>query len=122
MLYIFWVLVGPARRSAYAISKDAGKAYIGSTAVLLLLWLLYPVAWGLADGGNVITPDSEMVFYGVLDVLAKPGFILLHLFALSRTNYEALGLQSGHFSVGSPTNQNFNADDEKANGAKHLAG
>lgn len=31
---------------------------------------------GLADGGNYITPDSEMIFYGVLDVLAKPVFLL----------------------------------------------
>lgn len=32
--------------------------------------------------------------------LAKPAFILFHLFSLRNTSYEALGLQSGHFSVG----------------------
>lgn len=110
MFYIFWVLVGPGRRSAYAISKEAGGAYIKSTIVLLVIWVLYPVCWGLADGGNVITTDSEMVFYGVLDILAKPCFILLHLFALSRTNYEALKLQSGHFSVGDYQHQTSEKD------------
>ncbi|ODV63327.1 Hsp30p, partial [Ascoidea rubescens DSM 1968] len=36
---------------------------------LALLWILYPVAFGLSEGGNVIEPDSETAFYGVLDVL-----------------------------------------------------
>jgi bacteriorhodopsin len=41
---------------------------------LTLIWLLYPVAWGLSEGGNVIHPDSEAIFYGVLDICAKPIF------------------------------------------------
>ena len=40
----------------------------------LLIWLLYTIAWGLCEGGNVITPDSEAVFYGVLDFCAKSVF------------------------------------------------
>ncbi|USW51049.1 Putative archaeal/bacterial/fungal rhodopsin [Septoria linicola] len=40
----------------------------------LVVWALYPIAWGLGEGGNVIAPDSEAVFYGVLDFLAKPVF------------------------------------------------
>ena len=34
-----------------------------------LVWILYPVAWGLSEGGNVIQPDSEAVFYGILDLI-----------------------------------------------------
>ncbi|KAM3160267.1 HSP30-like protein [Lachancea thermotolerans] len=30
---------------------------------------LYLVAWGLSDGGNVITVDSSHVFFGILDLL-----------------------------------------------------
>ena len=40
----------------------------------VFLWFLYPIAWGLSEGGNVIAPDSEAVFYGVLDLFAKPVF------------------------------------------------
>lgn len=29
---------------------------------------LYFVCWGLSEGGNVIQPDSEVVFYGILDL------------------------------------------------------
>ena len=38
------------------------------------MWLLYPIAWGVCEGGNVIAPDSEAVFYGILDLIAKPVF------------------------------------------------
>ena len=36
--------------------------------------MLYPIAWGVCEGGNVISPDSEAVFYGILDLIAKPVF------------------------------------------------
>lgn len=36
--------------------------------VLNIVLILYPVAWGLCEGGNVIQPDSEAVFYGILDL------------------------------------------------------
>jgi len=34
-----------------------------------LLWLLYPIAWGVSDGGNVIGVTAGLVWYGVLDIL-----------------------------------------------------
>lgn len=34
-----------------------------------VVWILYPISWGLSEGGNVIQPDSEAVFYGVLDLV-----------------------------------------------------
>lgn len=40
----------------------------------MFLWFLYPIAWGLCEGGNLISPDSEAIFYGILDLLAKPVF------------------------------------------------
>jgi hypothetical protein len=39
-----------------------------------------------------------MVFYGVLDLLAKPVFALFHMFALRKCNYSSLHLKSGKFS------------------------
>ncbi|KAL8801933.1 MAG: hypothetical protein Q9223_006831 [Gallowayella weberi] len=45
----------------------------------LLLWTLYPVIWGVADGSRNINVDHEIIAYAVLDILAKPvfGFWLL---------------------------------------------
>lgn len=35
----------------------------------IIVWILYPIAWGLSEGGNKIQPDSEAVFYGILDLI-----------------------------------------------------
>lgn len=35
----------------------------------LIVWILYPICWGLSEGGNKIQPDSEAVFYGILDLI-----------------------------------------------------
>lgn len=56
------------------------------------LWTLYPVAWGLCEGGNVISPDSEAVFYGILDCLAKPVFGALLIWGHRGIDPARLGL------------------------------
>ena len=33
--------------------------------------MVYPIVWGVSEGGNVIAPDSEAAAYGVLDILAQ---------------------------------------------------
>ncbi|OCF33932.1 hypothetical protein I317_07818 [Kwoniella heveanensis CBS 569] len=99
LFYIWWVLAGPARSSAGVIGPKFQSAFTLSAAILSFLWLLYPIAWGLADGGNVISPDSEMVFYGVLDVLAKPVFTFIHLWKLSSLDLTLLQLSSGKFTT-----------------------
>lgn len=53
---------------------------------------LYPVAWGICEGGNVISPDSEAIFYGILDVFAKPVFTALLLFGHRNIDPARLGL------------------------------
>ena len=44
--------------------------------------MLYPVCWGISEGGNVISPDSEFIFYGILDCCLIPitaaAFLLLN--------------------------------------------
>lgn len=57
------------------INYNAFKNYTFSNLIKLTLvlfnviWILYPVAFGLSEGGNVIQPDSEAVFYGILDLI-----------------------------------------------------
>ena len=53
-------------------SRKSVKSNKFATLLILFqlpVWLLYPVAWGLSEGGNRIQPDSEAVFYGVLDLV-----------------------------------------------------
>jgi len=74
LFYILYQLAWEARRHANALGKDIGRTFLICGSLTSLLWLLYPVAWGVCEGGNLIAPDSEAVFYGVLDFLAKPIF------------------------------------------------
>ncbi|GAA6006969.1 opsin family protein [Rhodotorula paludigena] len=94
MLWVFYVLMFTARKSAAVLGSDYVKAYTLSATVLAVLWFVYPIIWGVADGGNVITPTSEMVAYGVLDLLAKPVFSFIHMFQVSRLDYNRLGFGS----------------------------
>jgi hypothetical protein len=45
----------------------------------MFLWVIYPIAWGVCEGGNLFSPDSEAGFYAALDFLAKPCFGVLLL-------------------------------------------
>ena len=58
----------------------------------LFLWFLYPIAWGLSEGGNVIHPDSEAIFYGILDIFAKPVFGILLLLGHNKIDPAQLGV------------------------------
>lgn len=101
--YIWWILIGPALSSSTALGPEFRKAYMASAFFLSFVWLFYPIAWGLCDGGNVIGADGEMIFYGILDVIAKPVFTVFHIFQLSKVDYTKLQLQSGKFSEGANT-------------------
>lgn len=54
--------------------------------------MLYPIAWGLCEGGNYLHPDSEAIFYGVLDIMAKPVFGAILLFGHRNIDPARLGL------------------------------
>jgi hypothetical protein len=43
---------------AFALNNTVGKVYTLTGAWTMFLWFIYPVAWGLCEGGNVISPDS----------------------------------------------------------------
>lgn len=61
LVFISWV----RSLSSFSTNKFA-SALVG---LQFIVWILYPVCWGLSEGGNVIQPDSEAVFYGILDLL-----------------------------------------------------
>ncbi|GAB7356038.1 hypothetical protein MBLNU459_g6655t1 [Dothideomycetes sp. NU459] len=90
--YIVYVLVWEARRHANAVGKDVGRAFLMCGSLTTLLWILYPIAWGVCEGGNVISPDSEAVFYGILDLFAKPVFGALLIFGHRGIDPARLGL------------------------------
>jgi len=92
LVYIVYVLVWEARKHAQGVSSDAGKAFLYCGTLTAFLWTLYPIAWGVCEGGNVISADSEAAFYGVLDVLAKPVFGALLIWGHRNISPAQLGL------------------------------
>jgi bacteriorhodopsin len=76
------------------LGSAARGNFIRGAIYVSFLWALYPVCWALSEGGNVISPTSEMVFYGILDILTKPIFIALVLFSLRKVDYDSLGFSS----------------------------
>ncbi|GAA6008704.1 hypothetical protein JCM11491_003405 [Sporobolomyces phaffii] len=95
-LFGIWkILLVDAKASVGRLGSDYSKAFTTSAIVLSVLWLMYPIAWGLGDGGNVIHPNSEAAFYGVLDVLAKPVYCFIHVLAIEKLDWSRLGWTSG---------------------------
>jgi len=92
LAYIVYMLAWEARKHANALGADVGRAFLTCGALTTFLWILYPIAWGICEGGNVISPDSEAVFYGILDLLAKPVFGALLLFGHRNIHPSRLGL------------------------------
>ncbi|KAK5631525.1 hypothetical protein RRF57_007239 [Xylaria bambusicola] len=91
---LFWIayeLLFDARRHANVLGGAPKKTFWMCGSWLLLLWFLYPIAWGLSEGGNVIHPDSEAIFYGILDVMSKIVFAGLLLWGHRNTSPRALG-------------------------------
>lgn len=82
-----WLLVGYSliwipRKFASALGGDIKRIHIITAGWVWCLWMLYPVCWGISEGANVIAPDYEFVFYGILDCLLIPvtsaAFLVLH--------------------------------------------
>ncbi|CAK7265151.1 hypothetical protein SEPCBS119000_001366 [Sporothrix epigloea] len=83
-----WALDG--RRSAVRVGVARDHTLLSGW--LNLLWLLYPIAWGLSDGGNKIGTTSDFVFFGILDVLMLPVLSFATLFLSRNWDYGKLNI------------------------------
>ncbi|KAL7268675.1 hypothetical protein RUND412_008693 [Rhizina undulata] len=95
--FICWQTLGIARRYAYRVDPEVHKTFAGLTAYLLFFMALYPISWGLSEGGNVIKNDSECVFYGILDVFSQGLFAAALLFTTQRLDFDRLQLSFSEY-------------------------
>ncbi|ODV70851.1 opsin family protein [Cyberlindnera jadinii NRRL Y-1542] len=86
-----------SRRSALEVGKDCHFYFTLYASGFVFIWLVYPIAWALADGGNVIQPDSDAVFYGVLDVITFVFIPAVFFFFIYDFNLERIGLNKPEF-------------------------
>ncbi|KAB8221893.1 hypothetical protein BDV33DRAFT_201893 [Aspergillus novoparasiticus] len=91
LLLVYCLLVAPLGY-AKALGRDVQLAHIIPASWICLLWMLYPVCWGVSEGGNVIPPDSEFIFYGILDCCLIPITCGVFLWLHERIDPGHLGL------------------------------
>lgn len=113
LLYIVYLLVWEARRHASHLGNDVGRVFLMCGSLTTILWICYPIAWGVCEGGNIIAPDSEAVFYGVLDLLAKPVFGALLIFGHKNIDPSRLGLRIRDYDDDPAVHGGFKGHGEK---------
>jgi bacteriorhodopsin len=57
-----------------------------------LLWLLYPIAWALSDGGNYIGVTASFIWFGILDILLLTVVGFAFVFLSRRWDYGRLNI------------------------------
>lgn len=92
LFYIIYQLVWEARRHASHYGAEVSRCFTLCGSLTAFLWLLYPIAWGLCEGGNIIAPDSEAIFYGILDFIAKPIFGALLIWGHRNIDPASIGM------------------------------
>nr|AAY82897.1 rhodopsin [Acetabularia acetabulum] len=67
-----WGMINPIFKEELQKHKEYTGAYTTLLIYLIVLWVIYPIVWGLGAGGHIIGVDVEIIAMGVLDLLAKP--------------------------------------------------
>ncbi|EMD39984.1 G-protein coupled receptor [Gelatoporia subvermispora B] len=97
LFYIWYVLLvhAPATQFAAGVVRNRYRLASGYLAFMLIT---YPICWACSEGANVISPTSEMIWYGILDILSGPVFLAIFLWELRGVDYSTFGLQSGKYT------------------------
>ncbi|CAM1502433.1 Fc.00g044170.m01.CDS01 [Cosmosporella sp. VM-42] len=115
--YVIYALIWDGRRHANALGGSISRTYNMCGVLTIFVWFLYPIAWGVSEGGNVIHPDSEAVFYGILDLIAKVVFSFLLLWGHRDIDPAALGLH-----IREPGGTNYIAREKHTGEHGHIGG
>jgi len=91
-LLLAWKVLGVGRSFSNRLYADTTKTFSMLAAWELFLLLLYPIAWGLSEGGNVIHPDSEQAFYCTLYTLSQGVFALLLVVMTNKYDRDRMGV------------------------------
>lgn len=73
-------------------APGASRSYLFLAGWLVGLWLIYPICWGLTDGGNYLSVTSSFIWFGIEDCLVQPGTALALLYFARKWDYRAMNL------------------------------
>jgi len=93
-IFAYFLLSASLLYTGSVTAKRVGilKQYWLVSGWLVFVWLLYPIAWGVADGGNKIGVAEGFIFWGVLDVFTVPFLSIVTLFLATKWDYKSLNL------------------------------
>jgi len=100
LFHIWGSLLGHGPRTTFNAGAGVRTGYIRGAGLIVFITMLYPIAWGVSEGGNQISPTGEMIWYGILDLILGPLFLFYFVFGLRNVDYGAFGFHSGKFSDG----------------------
>ena len=79
------IVWGRVRREAYAHNREIGDAYTRVATFLSVLWLAYPLIWGLGPSGvGIIGRSLEVVLFVIVPIVSKVGFSIYDLSELRK--------------------------------------
>ncbi|KAH6848337.1 hypothetical protein B0I37DRAFT_377310 [Chaetomium sp. MPI-CAGE-AT-0009] len=68
------------------------RDYLALAGYVNFLWLLYPLAWGLTDGGNYLGVTPSFIWFGLLDLFLVLGVGFAVVFLSRRWDYGRLNI------------------------------
>ena len=75
-----------------AAKLGVGRDYVMLSVWVNVMWVLFPVAFALSDGGNIIGITGSFIFFGVLDILMVPVTTFLFLALARKWDFTKLDL------------------------------
>lgn len=75
-----------------AVRVGVSRDYLILAAWANFLWLMYPIAWGLSDGGNRIGVVAGFIWFGILDVLLIPVMTYIVILLSRKWDYGRLNI------------------------------
>jgi bacteriorhodopsin len=110
-IFVIWHVALHGSRTVSAKSARVKKLFTSLAAMTLILWTIYPIVWGIADGARRASVNTEIIAYAVLDILAKVVFGFWLLVAHRQMN-EANVEIGGWWSQGLGSEGRIRLDDE----------
>lgn len=110
---VVWHVALHGSRAVKAKAKSVGRLFTPLLAFTFILWAVYFVIWGLAEGSRRISVDAEVIAYSVLDILTKGvyGFWLLFAYKQIAASNVEIG---GYWANGASNEGRIRIGDDEA--------
>ncbi|CAG9942978.1 unnamed protein product [Clonostachys rosea f. rosea IK726] len=102
-IFVIWHIAVEGALVAKARGERLAKLFGSLAGFILILWAVYPIIWGIAQGGHRMSVDAEIITYAVLDMLTKVVFGFWILIS-NRQIPETIAEVGGWWSHGLNTN------------------